>query len=124
MTLLLVAGEGNVDMGITGQDIVMETRLGTPNLNVNELLVRSMYWPKSASVWLTNAQPLRGMIYPHHCAHMPASLSLSFGWGVGAGLRQVRPFTAGPCQGRVQVRRGAIGSQDRHVVPGPGSRVL
>lgn len=43
MTLLLIAGEGNVDMGITGQDIVMETRLGTPNLNVNELLVRSIY---------------------------------------------------------------------------------
>ena len=32
-------GEGNVDMGITGQDIVQETRLESPEMHVKELMV-------------------------------------------------------------------------------------
>jgi hypothetical protein len=82
-------------MGITGQDIVMETRLGTPNLNVNELLVRSMYWSKSASVWLTNAQPLRGMIYLDHFAHMHSSLFV-FRWGCRSWASASAPFRCRP----------------------------
>ncbi len=31
-------GEGNVDMGITGQDILQETRLESPDIHITELL--------------------------------------------------------------------------------------
>lgn len=98
------SGEGNVDMGITGQDILQETRLDYPGTEVIELLVSCSSVPPYI-ITAFDAEFSSFVVY-----------SSSLG-SAGAGLRQVRALGAGPDQGQRQGPDAAVGGSHRHLLP-------